>query len=332
MTNVQTAAVPPRPTASRGRVAVGDNLTVLRRIPDERVDLVYLDPPFNTGAVRTGRGRGGPMAYAFPDVWHWSPETEAALQVFLSDADPRVRSVFQLLQSLAPGSSRLAHLAMLAPRLQELHRVLKPTGSLFLHCDAAASAYVGLLLDAVFGPENFRNQVIWAYKSGGASRRRFACKHDVIWFYARNARRCKFRPLAEKSYNRNLKPYRFQGVPEFADETGWFTWVNMRDVWMIDMIGRTSRERVGYPAQKPEALLERIVLAATDPGDLVLDPFCGSGTTLAVAKRLGRRYLGIDANPAAVRLARRRLQRLHPDSQLKDATPEKCPTPSPKKS
>jgi DNA modification methylase len=199
------------------------------------------------------------------------------------------------------------YLAMMAPRLIEMRRVLKSSGCIFLHCDPVSSHYLKLLMDMIFKAGNFRNEIIWSYKSGGASARRFARKHDVILFYARDAHGCKFNALKEKSYNRDRKPYRFKGVAEYQDDNGWFTCVNMKDVWQVDMVGRTSRERTGYPTQKPEALLERIILAASDPGDMVLDPFCGSGTTLAVAQKLGRRWMGIDISPQAIQIAGRRL-------------------------
>jgi site-specific DNA-methyltransferase (adenine-specific) len=141
------------------------------------------------------------------------------------------------------------------------------------------------------------------------SGRRFSRKHDIILFYTGSGDYV-FNGLKEKSYNRGLKPYRFQGVAEYRDSTGWYTLVGMKDYWEINMVGRTSRERLNYPTQKPLALLERIVSASSKEGDIVLDAFCGSGTALAAAERLGRRWIGIDISPAACKLARQRLRAL----------------------
>lgn len=192
-------------------------------------------------------------------------------------------------------------------RVMEMHRVLKPTGSIYLHCDFHASHYLKVMMDDVFGANNFQNEVVWAYKSGGATRKRWARKHDVILFYAKNEKKMKFNPEKEKSYNRGYKPYGFAGVKEYQDEVGWYTMVNMKDVWHIDMVGRTAKERLGYPTQKPEALLERIIKASSNQGDVILDPFCGCGTTVAVAERLGRQWIGIDISPTAISLTRQRL-------------------------
>jgi site-specific DNA-methyltransferase (adenine-specific) len=285
----------------------GDNLDILRReIADESVDLVYLDPPFNSQRdYRTPAGER-----AFGDAWAWDDTAASAFAV--ARGDGRLAGLLDGLRGFLGEGDLLAYLAMMAVRLVELHRVLAPTGSLYLHCDPTASHYLKLLLDGVFGRAQFRNEIVWAYKSGGASRRRFSRKHDILLYYARDAARCRFTPLKEKSYNRGLKPYRFHGVDEYEDETGWHTLVNMKDVWQIDMVGRTSRERMGYPTQKPLALLTRIVEASSLPGDVVLDPCCGCGTTLHAAQALGRRWIGIDANPQAIALTEARLRGAFP--------------------
>jgi len=172
--------------------------------------------------------------------------------------------------------------------------VLKKTGSIYLHCDYRASHYLKMVMDEIFGVENFINEIVWCYKSGGASpKHHFSRKHDVILFYSRSENYI-FNPQQEKSYNRDLKPYRFAGVQEYQDEIGWYTMVGMKDYWQIDMVGRTSSERVGYPTQKPAALLERIIKASSKEDDWVLDPFCGCGTTLIAANQLNRRWIGID--------------------------------------
>ena len=163
------------------------------------------------------------------------------------------------------------------------------------------------MLDTVFNARNFRNEIVWLYKSGGASpSKRFSRKHDSILWYSRSGK-YRFNPQKEKSYNRGLKPYRFKGVKEFQDDIGWYTLVGMKDYWEIDMVGRTSKERIGYPTQKPIALLERIINASSNKGDLIFDPFCGCGTAADAAAKLGRSYLGVDVSAIAVRVMEQRL-------------------------
>jgi site-specific DNA-methyltransferase (adenine-specific) len=253
----------------------GDCLRRLRNIPGASIDLIYIDPPFNSQRDHSAVSK-----------------------------NKEKREFKDRFDSVA------IYLDYMKPRLVELHRVLKPTGSFYYHCDWHASHYIKVLLDSpdLFGCDNFQNEIVWLYKSGGASpARRFSRKHDAVLFYTKNSN-SKFNILKEKSYNRGLKPYRFKGVDEYQDDKGWYTSVGMKDYWEINMVGRTSRERLDYPTQKPEALLERIITASSDEGDLVLDSFCGSGTTLAVAQRLNRKWIGIDISPEACRLAERRLK------------------------
>lgn len=253
-------------------VYCGDCLDVLRKLPDSCVDLVYIDPPFGSNRDQVVRGREKRrFSDRFEDV--------------------------------------TAYLEYMKPRLLELYRVLKPTGSFYYHCDWHASHYVKVMLDGedLFGYKNFQNEIVWCYKSGGASPgKRFSRKHDIILFYTKSED-YTFNGMKEKSYNRDFKAYRFKGVDEYRDEAGWYTLVGMKDYWEIKMVGRTSRERLDYPTQKPLALLERIISVSSNEGDIVLDAFCGSGTTLAAAQRLGRRWIGIDTSPEACRLASRRL-------------------------
>ncbi len=192
-----------------------------------------------------------------------------------------------------------SYLEMLALRLMLMKETLKSTGSIFVHLDWHAVHAVKLIMDEIFGEKNFVNEIIWTYKSGGAARRHYSRKHDTILFYGKSER-YKFYLQKEKSYNRGLKPYRFKGVEEFRDEIGWYTMVNQKDVWQIDMVGRSSGERLNYATQKPEALLSRIIDAVTDEGDLTADFFCGSGTLAAVAAKKGRRFICTDISSLAV--------------------------------
>jgi len=261
----------------------GDNAEVMQRLLEMNggkpfIDLIYIDPPFCSERnydLKNSSDRG------FRDKW------EGGLPTYL---------------------------AWLNARLLEMKRVLKKSGSLFVHLDWHACHYVKAELDKIFGHEHFVNEIIWSYKSGGASSSRFSRKHDTILFYGKT-KSFKFSPMKEKSYNRGFKPYRFKGVKEYEDDLGWYTLVNMKDVWEIDMVGRSSKERIGYPTQKPESLLARIVNSCTHPGDVVADLFVGSGTTCAVAQKLGRRWIGVDQNPQAIEVAANRIKKL--DSKFK---------------
>ena len=172
--------------------------------------------------------------------------------------------------------------------------------------------YVKILLDSIFGAENFLNEIIWAYKSGGVSKRYYSRKHDTILVYTKT-KDYIFNPQKEKSYNRGFKPYRFKGVEEYQDDLGWYTLVNLKDVWQIDMVGRTSKERVGYATQKPEKLLERIILTSSNEDSIVADFFAGSGTTGIVAEKLNRRWIMSDKGDLSSVTIHKRIM----DNQLK---------------
>jgi DNA modification methylase len=231
----------------------------------------------------------------------------ASIDLIYADPPFFTRRQHRAFSDVWPGVA--AYVEWLEPRLGEMHRLLKPTGSLVVHCDWHASHYLKVALDRIFGYERFVNEIVWCYKSGGASpKRRFSRKHDVLLWYAKGPD-YYFAAATEKSYNRGRKPYRFAGVPEYEDQNGWYTMVGMKDWWEIDMVGRTSHERTGYPTQKPLRLLERVVESCCPQGGVVGDFFCGSGTTLAAAVRLGRRWTGCDESAEAIRIARERLKR-----------------------
>lgn len=297
----------------------GDNLHILRtHLAADSVDLIYLDPPFYSQrsyqafikATHANNGAGQGRVSAFGDVWRWNAAVEQSYaELLVSAPGTGARAMIALRELLGPGSL-LAYLVMIAERLLELHRVLKATGSLYLHCDPAASHYLKLLLDAVFGAANFRNEIVWSYKTGGASRRHFARKHDLLFFYSKSEQYI-FHASKEKSYM--MHRYGFKKSTFHSDEQGEYTWVYMKDVWELPSLGAADRQRLGYPTQKPEALLERILQASSFRGALVLDPFCGSGTTLAVAQRLGRNWLGIEKNALGLAYQRYRLARAFPN-------------------
>ena len=316
-----------RPSAGPGdgapnRLYYGDCLTIMQELPPGSVDLIYLDPPFNSNRAynaiyRDETGRPLPdQIEAFCDLW----ELDAARERAVRDLPAVMRAAgiddsgVELWRALAGGlraldPKMLAYLSYMTERLLAMKELLTPTGSIFLHCDPTASHYIKMMLDIILGKSNFRNEIIWAYRTGGVSNKWFARKHDVIFFYTKlPGRGHTFNVLKERSYSSNAPPG-FRGIEVFRDDDGRpYTLASMRDVWQINAVGRTSAERIGYATQKPLALLDRIIRAASDPGDLVLDPFCGCATTIEAAHRLERRWIGIDiAIHAITRVARVRL-------------------------
>ncbi len=352
----------------------GDNLDVLRRyIAAESVDLVYLDPPFNSNATynvlfaeHSGE-KAASQIKAFGDTWSW--DEEAARTYFETiQAGGEVANALKAFFTLLGESNMMAYLAMMAPRLVELRRVLKPTGSIYLHCDPTASHYLKLLMDAVFGPRFFRNEVIWKRTSShGNVSVAYGDVTDSILFYTRadqptwnqlyvpysekhvttkftgvdpDGRHFTTTDMRNPGYRPNLiyeykgyKPhpngwvctkekmeeYDRQGLlyfpkspdgrirfKRYLDESKGQRLQNLWDD--IPPINARAAERLGYPTQKPEALLERIITASSNEGDVVLDPFCGCGTAIAVAQRLKRRWVGIDITHLAVNLMKHRLQ------------------------
>ncbi len=298
----------------------GDNLDVLRRhVKDESVDLVYLDPPFNSDqnynvlfAAKDGKQAAGQIQ-AFEDTWRWD---EAAAREYAETVEQggRVSEVLQAFRMFLGTNDMLAYLTMMAPRLVELQRVLKPTGSLYLHCDPTASHYLKLLMDAVFGPGHFENEVIWYYRGGGVSKTRWGRRHDSLLFYSKGKEHA-FNvddvrdPYSEESMERlKYKAKSFRGDKVYDKYEPNPLGKHPDDVWEMQPIMPSAKQRLGYPTQKPEHLLERIILASSNEGDLVLDPFCGCGTTVAVAQRLKRRWIGIDITHLAIGLIRHRLE------------------------
>lgn len=263
-----------------------DCLNVLRKLSNNTVDLIYLDPPFFTQKQQKLSNSTG-KTYTFSDVW----------------------------------TSRKDYLDYLEIRLIEMHRVLKNTGSIFLHCDTDASHYLRLLLDEIFGEECFRSEIIWTYKRWSNSQKGLLPNHQTIFFYSKTSD-FKFNTLYGQyspttNIDQLLQERERNSIGKTVykrDENGDVITskekkgVPLSDVWDIPFLNPRAKERVGYPTQKPIELLERIINIASDKGDLILDPFCGSGTTLVSAKLLERDYIGIDINPDAVALTNERLQ------------------------
>lgn len=283
----------------------GDNLEVLRgNIAEASVDLVYLDPPFNSAATYSVSKT---TTRAFDDVWRFDAAAGEALAHLVAQSDAAGRFM-RGVEPLVGRSAMLAYLCMMTPRLLELHRVLRPTGTLYLHCDPTASHYLKLALDAIFGAENFRNEIVWCYAGGGIPRRDFPRKHDVILRYSRSEDyffQPVYRPYSPGTVQRGrtaVKGRYFEAGlrPEGTPVNDW--WADVPKI-----TSPTDPQKLGYPTQKPEALLERIIACSSRAGDTVLDPFCGSGTTLAVSQRMGRRFIGIDVSPVAIAMTQTRL-------------------------
>jgi site-specific DNA-methyltransferase (adenine-specific) len=310
----------------KNKLYFGDNLEILSdKIPDNFVDLIYLDPPFKSGKdynilfqPEVGKLKGATaQVKAFEDTWTWGLEAERTYEGLISGKitkekpNQRLIELMKAMRSYLGECSMMAYLSMMAPRLLEMKRVLKDTGSIYLHCDPTASHYLKLLMDAIFGVKNFRNEIIWHYRTGGVSKRWFGRKHDIIFFYSKSDK-CKFNPIEVKEYykdiyGRDFKPA-WQDRRGGKDENGYYHFVYKDDVWDIPAVFNMSKEYIGYPTQKPEELLETIIKASSNEGDLVLDPFCGCGTTVAVAERLGRRWIGIDMAYPAIDVTSKRLK------------------------
>ncbi len=295
---------------TNNRFYKGDNLPILRKMKDNSVDLVYLDPPFNSEKVYEGTMGSQSVGTSFKDLWSWVDVDEKRFRAMVKNRKTLKRYI-EIVGEIA-GDSMHAYIAYMFVRIVELHRILKPTGCLYLHVDPTASHYIKIVLDDVFGCNNFQNEIIWSYRTGGASPKRFAKKHDVLLFYTKTDG-YYFENLKQKSYTKakskklGISNYGAGDAEFFEDEEGIYNWVYCRDVWEIPYINSQAKERTGYPTQKPVALLERVIRASSKEGDVVLDPFCGSGTTCVVAQQLGRRWIGIDIEAKAADILAERL-------------------------
>jgi DNA modification methylase len=361
----------------------GDNLAVLREsIASKSVDLIYLDPPFNSNAsynvlFKSPKGVSSEAQIeAFGDTWHWNIHAEQAFDETITSGNTDAAELLRAMRIALGENDMMAYLAMMAVRLIELHRVLKPTGSLYLHCDPTASHYLKLILDSIFGVRFFRNEIIWkrtsSHNDASQGLSRFGKNHDVILFYGASkdvtwnlqfsdysaaylkqhysnvdketGRRFKTSDLTAAkpggdvsyewkgvrpprgrywAYSRdNLEKFDREGRLVYAEKSGMprmkhfldeMPGVSLGDIWDdIPPINSQAQERLGYPTQKPVALLERIIGASSNEGDLVLDPFCGCGTATHAAEKLHRRWIGIDITHLAIGLIERRLKDAFP--------------------
>ncbi len=293
----------------------GDNLPILRGMDSETVDLIATDPPFNKSRDFHATPDSLASGAKFQDRWSWANDVEGDWVDQLTDDWPAVYAVIESAK-VSSGEDMAAFLCFMAVRLLEMRRVLKPTGSLYLHCDPTASHYLKTLLDAVFGRRNFQNEIVWCYRGGGVPRTAFARKHDLILRYSRG-REVTFNlddvripyseSVMESSPSRYDKSYRSNKV--YSGYRPNALGKHPEDWWPIQALMPSDRtERTGYPTQKPLALYERIIRASSNPGDTVLDPFAGCATTCVAAERLGRHWVGIDIWEGAHGLVLNRLQ------------------------
>ncbi|MDD9821762.1 MAG: DNA methyltransferase [Gammaproteobacteria bacterium] len=325
----------------------GDCLEVMREWDGQSVDLIYLDPPFNSKAnynIIFGNKARGPedadlaQMTAFADTWYWDENAQERVDnIKRAVAHPAHRAIDAFSRIYPEGSGMLSYLSYMAERVAEMPRLLRNSGSIYLHCDPTASHYLKLIMDEVFGAKNFRNEVVWCYRTGGAGTKRWATKHDILLMYAKDARLYRHNVEKTRSYidqpaedieRSYIKNALASGLEEgikwweymsgrdkmriYRDDNSgaYFTLVNARDWWVdLNAVGRYSQERLGYPTQKPLALLERIIQASSDQGDVVLDPFCGCGTTIHAAHNLKRKWLGIDISTYAIEVIRRERMR-----------------------
>ena len=348
----------------------GDNLRILReRIKAESVDLIYLDPPFNSNRsynelFKDESGKfSDAQIMAFEDTWHWTDATQDQYDEFVGSGPDSVATVLEALYQMIGTNQMMAYLVMMTPRLVELRRVLKPTGSIFLHCDPTASHYLKIVCDSIFGPLNFRNEIVWKRRKDkhNLARKHMGRIHDTILYYAKSASskyhiqyedydtayleshykhddkdgRGRYRLLPCTNESGGNRPYNFRGVVRawrFSRENmeekfekgllvrltnnGPFYYkkyldeakgVPLQDLWtdIAPVRGKASR---GYPTQKPEELLERIIKACSQPGDLVLDPFCGCGTAIYASQNLNRCWIGIDITHLSIQLIKTALK------------------------
>jgi len=303
----------------------GDNLEILRNreyFPDSSIDLIYLDPPFSSKKdyniiFREATGElSEAQIKAFSDTWTWDKVAERTYYDIVQAAPPDVATLIDALHNVLGNNDVMAYLVMMTPRLVEMRRVLKDTGSLYLHCDPTASHYLKLVLDQIFGVKNFRNEIIWCYSRATSPKQKvWGRMHDTILLYTKSETRIFNAddvrlPYKPSSYEREgyAKKFHVEGDLKGAkcelSPIGKFP----EDWWDIPFIRPNAKERLGYPTQKPLALLERIIKASSNEGAIVLDPFCGCGTALVAAQKLNRRWIGIDITHLAIRVMSKRLK------------------------
>ena len=307
-------------------IFTGDNLAIMRGMDSSSVDLIYLDPPFNSKRNYSAPIGSKAAGAAFKDTWTLSDND----MEWLGDIAKKNQAIYEFISSsrYSYDESMMSYLIMMSVRLLEMKRILANHGSIYLHVDPTASHYLKVIMDCIFGKDMFQNEIIWSYRRWPSKQRRFQKMHDTILFYSKNNDNShtwnqNYEPLAEstiKTFGTKQQVADFSSghrKPSVTNKES--KGVPLRDVWNIKVIAPISKERLGYPTQKPLALLKRIILASSDIDDVILDPFCGCATTLVAAQLEVRRWIGIDISAKAVELCKERL--LTHDKEL-DFNPE----------
>ena len=302
------------------KLYTADNLSVMRGMNSESVDLIYLDPPFNSKRIYAAPIGSKAAGASFKDMWTWKDDVDELLLDYMLDKYPNLINYIRIIGGVS-GEAMMSYCLYMAQRVIEMHRVLKSTGSLYLHCDPTASHYLKILLDSVFGNNGFKNEVVWSYRRWTAGSKNFQRMHDIIFRYTKTNDFCfnvlyepygdwiksDYKYVDEKTGKRwrwhTVKGKRYKVFLE-DEERG----VKLNDVWSIPYLGSTAKERTKYPTQKPLALIRRIVEASSNSGDMVLDPFCGCATTCVAAQQLQRKWIGIDVERKVADLLVERLQ------------------------
>lgn len=308
----------------------GDNLKILEKIPNDTFDLIYLDPPFNSNRnynvlFKEGKIDSSAQLHAFEDTWEWTNDTVGLFNKLKNYQNPKIAMLIDSLAEFIGQNEMMAYLVNMTARLIPLHRVLKSTGSLYLHCDSTASHYLKIVLDVIFDKENFKNEIIWTYRRWPSKSKSFQRMHDVLLFYTKNYKssytfNTLYQPLAEITLKihkgRRQQAVIVDGKRLSKDQSEKSTGTPIPDYWYIPAIAGNAHERLGYPTQKPEALLERIIKVSSTDGDWILDPFCGCGTTVAVAEKLHRNWIGIDISMQAINVISKRMQAHYPNIKI----------------
>ena len=311
----------------------GDNYTEMQHLPDASVDLIATDPPFNSKRdyfvpFRDEHGREpDTLVKAFTDTWMWGDAAEEAYNALLTDVGGKVGDTMEGLRKFLNETPMMAYLVMMGVRIVEMHRILKDTGSLYLHCDPTASHYLKIILDAVFGHQNYRNEIVWCYAGGNPALKNYPKKHDILFRYTVSDRytfNVEYRPYS--NHNTTGKRFSTKGMSKRRGLDYRSEGTPVNDWWDdIKPLINLHKERLGYPTQKPIELYKRIIAASSNEGDLVLDPFCGCGTTLMAAESLNRHWIGIDLTYLAIGAVNQQFDRMFPqhrDSVTIAGTPE----------
>ena len=310
-------------------VFTGDNLNVLRGMNSESVDLVYLDPPFNSNKSYSAPIGSIAAGAAFKDTWTLD-DVDDAEHGLLADKHPALYKTIDAARH-SHSTGMMSYLIMMTSRLIELKRIMKPSASIYLHCDQTASHYLKLLMDSVFHRNNFRNEIVWSYQRWTGATKHFQRMHDTILFYAASKNSTYNMLREEYSAKSKHKGARHSSTQDgkvigqsYTGDTSRMK--AMRDVWEVSYLNSQAKERTGYPTQKPLELMYRIIRASSNEGDTILDPFCGCATTLVAAELLNRQWIGIDISSMAVKLVAQRVEKaqgLYKDITSRDDIPSR---------